>query len=540
MVYLRQDNIYDIEVDDFANYLSGSVFSANSGKSMAGFAETAHAATGIPITRLDGHQIPDKYPRTEPLLIWIIGYDQGHIGRVVFPMLFEPGAFKIIRDLKTRQWRAWRPWENSDKERQAECKPSDPLIPPRFIDPAGWAWESKSDRVFTKCRLKNGNQIHAMSSKAEPAQGVSVHLIHIDEDVYYPRHLAEWQSRLAHESSKLFWTAFPHSANFALMDLSKRANEQATKTAPDVHETRLVFVENPYIDADQKRQRLDDWDHDTSRARNLGEFLTDNVLVYPNFSKRVHGITDDPALVGDIQQDRVQRELAQKGWQPPQNWTRYLVLDPGHSTCAVLFAAVPPPEFGDYVIAYDELYIHNADARACAEGVYSKTVGQYFEAFIIDDRAGRHTPMGFGQTVKSNYSNEFERMGLRSNRTGHNFLRGSDNVAAGIASMRAWLTMRTDGLPKFRCVLATTPNLQREFGLYLKKVTKDESQEDPNRHRDHLMDCCRYLAAYNPQHVVPEPEEARPGSAFAGFQDFTSERKMAAGRQSVVMGPGAA
>ena len=43
-----------------------------SGKSMSAFAETASAATGIPISGPDGNPLPYKYPTNYPLMIWLI------------------------------------------------------------------------------------------------------------------------------------------------------------------------------------------------------------------------------------------------------------------------------------------------------------------------------------------------------------------------------------------------------------------------------------------------------------------------------------
>lgn len=508
-----------------------------SGKSMASFAETASAATGIPLVGVNGQIVPHKYPSDRPLLIWVIGYDQRHIGGTIFRMLFQPRAFRMIRDLVTGEWRAWRPWDQDDKDRESGTKFAPPLIPGRMIDPKGWSWESKSDRVFTCCRLKNGTEIHAFSSKAEPKQGDPVDLIHIDEDVAHPRHISEWQARLSDNRGRLIWSAFPHSKNWALMDMSRRAEDQKMRPDPDVHETLLVFSDNPFIDANEKRKRLESWTDDVQRARDRGEFLTDNVLVYPNFSKSVHGI--DLSSQTDAKIDPIVKILIERGFQPPDDWTRYLVLDPGHSTCAVLLAAVPPPDLGDFVVAYDEVYLHNKDARAAAKAVLSKTQGQYFQQFICDDRAGRQTPMGFGLTIRQNYSLEFEALGLRSALTGSNFTRGSDNVAGGIAMVRTWLSIRDDGTTKFRIVLPTTKNMQKEFSVYSKAISHEESTEEPLRANDHLMSCLRYLAAANPQYVPPQKARLQTGSAYSQFQDWMRERNQNQDN-SVHMGPGAA
>ena len=67
-----------------------------SGKSMSAFAETASAATGFPIIGPDGAPLQFKYPTKRPLLIWVIGYDQRHVGGTIYRMLFTPGALSLI------------------------------------------------------------------------------------------------------------------------------------------------------------------------------------------------------------------------------------------------------------------------------------------------------------------------------------------------------------------------------------------------------------------------------------------------------------
>ncbi len=49
-----------------------------------------------------------------------------------------------------------------------------------------------------------------------------------------------------------------------------------------------------------------------------------------------------------------------------------MVLDPGQSTAAIGFFAVPTPEFGDVKVLYDELYLHNADAHEVARAIKQK------------------------------------------------------------------------------------------------------------------------------------------------------------------------
>ena len=101
-----------------------------SGKSLCTFIEDARAACGS-----DPH---GKYPEENGILA-IIGRDWKHIGMVVYPMLFKAGAFYIIKDLKTGDWRAYDP--EVDEPRKSERKPAPPMIPPRMIKKISWLKE---------------------------------------------------------------------------------------------------------------------------------------------------------------------------------------------------------------------------------------------------------------------------------------------------------------------------------------------------------------------------------------------------------------
>lgn len=511
-----------------------------SGKSMSAFAETASAATGIPIIGPDGSPLPFKYPTNRPMLIWVIGYDQRHVGGTIYRMLFRSGAFRIIKDLETEEWRAWRPWEEEDQARIDECAESPPLIPERLINPNGWAWENKSERVFTVCRLNNGTEIHAFSSKAEPKQGDPVDLIHIDEDIEYSKHVAEWQARLSDKKGRMVWSVWPHSKNDALIQMSERAEEQKHLKEPDVEEVVLSFSENPFIDQDEKRKRVEAWSKkgpEEVRARDLGEFVLDTMLVYPNFNIEDHGTPRRE----ENDDDFIDIVLKANNGEPPNDWTRFLVLDPGHTVCAVALATVPPPStlYRDgTIIIYDELYLRQHDADQVAVAVARKAKGRTFEAFLIDNRAGRQTPMGFNKTVRQQYSDAFARQGLRSRQTGANFLPGSDNVTAGIGLVRDLLHIGGGKRAKLRLYRDKTPWMQREFVLYRKRMTRDEVHDEPVSKNDHLMDCLRYLASYNPQYRKPEALPDQWSPAYKAFRDWKKAKGAQEDTEFVNLGPG--
>ena len=109
-----------------------------------------------------------------------------------------------------------------------------------------------------------------------------------------------------------------------------------------------------------KQENIKRWKakgEDEFRKRALGELVTDSVLMYPNFSKDVHN-----AIKFDEPRNKVQEYLTKNDGKPGEEWCKYMVVDPGRSTCAVTFLAVPPPTMGRHVVCYDELYIHNCTA----------------------------------------------------------------------------------------------------------------------------------------------------------------------------------
>lgn len=510
-----------------------------SGKSACGFAETASAATGIPITDHDGTVIPNKYPTNRPLLIWLVGYDERHIGSTIYRMLFtSKSGLKMIRDAVTNEWRAWHPWDPADAKREGETRPMPPLIPARFVDPKGWAWTNKAERVFSICRLKNGNEIHAFSSKGEPAQGSAVDLLHIDEDIKTAGHVAEWQARLSDVRGRLIWTAFPHSANEALTDMSARAEAQKDREKPDVFEIKLRFSDNPFMPSDEKRKRLEGWSAQEAAARNDGEFNTDNVLVYPTFAPHVHGTQRYDATDAE---KLLESALGSDGGTIPNDWTRYLVLDPGYGQAAVLFGAVPPLQYGDFLVCYDELYPQKQDAFALARLVKEKIVGQTFEKFIIDFRAGRQTPMGFSHTVKQQYEEAFSKYGLRCVQTGSFFANGSDNVPGRIELVRSALAFRSDGTTRLKFVLSKLKNMQREFRLYKRAIRENIVDERPIDKNNHLMNTLEYWLASRPEYVDPKKSPLALGKAYAAFAALEKDRERANGPRgnTIYMGPGA-
>lgn len=472
--------------EEFHKCLSSEVLvigGNRSGKSLCTFIEDAWAATGT-------HPVEGKYPKEGGNLV-IVGANWKHIGLVVVPYLFKAGAFKIIKDQATGKWRAYDPVLDAGREK--ETKPAPPLIPPRMVK--SYSWLLKSAGYLNSCELVNGWTIYCFSSEGDPPQGFPADRVHIDEDLNNEQWVPEMQARLADRKGKFTWSAMPHSKNEALIGLNERAEKaEESGDTNDIRRFVLRFLDNPHIDTDEKRKMIERWaaiGEDVLRQRSEGEFMTDSMLVYPNFNMSVHGYDASTLPDGRV----------------PDDWCRYAVIDPGHAVTAVLFAAVPPGE--DKVLLYDELYIRNCNAIIFGQEFKKKIMDQQFHAFLIDSHGGRLTDIGSGKSPQDQYTEQLIANNIRSRVTGASFIPGSDDIQSGLQSVRNMLHIRPEGTTRLRALRGYLPNFEREMKRYKKKVTNVAGTsivtDEPNKRGEfHLVDCLRYLCAYEPRYHKPE------------------------------------
>ena len=532
-ISLGVGDVWDITVEDTECYFAGGILNHNSGKSTSAAVEFASAATGIPLKDSENNDIRFRYPTNKPLVMWVIGYDLDHLSRNIYRLLFQEGAFKLIKDLETGEPRAWRPWEPEDKAREKQAYPAPPLIPERFIE--DFAWENKAQRVFKVCRLINGTEIRAFSSMGKEPQGDQCDVVWIDEDVENSELIMESTARLLDRGGCMFWSAFPKSKNAALRRLSEEAAE-ADPLAPTCTEVVLRMSDNPFLNQNALKDFLGGLSDAERRSRDFGEFCDDLVAMFPSFDTRIHGVKDK----GDELADAIDIALADNGMEPPLDWTRYLVLDPGHARPGILFAAIPPSHFDKKrdptIVVYDEIAKPRIDAAETARLVAEKTAGQHFEAFIIDGRAGRQTSMGRGETIQQLYAMEFANHELRSRSTGSNFIQGSDNVEAGLDFIRQYLHINADGRSRIRVIPGKVPNLCKQMELYKKSITNNVVQDKPAPNQvDDMVHCLRYLSAFNPQYRRPEKGEKQWSPAYKAFKSFFNHGKKKP--NSVICGP---
>lgn len=484
-----------------------------SGKSLSTFVEDARAATG---------QDPYKKYTEEGGNLVIIGKNWPHIGMVVYPMLFKAGAFRIIKDETTGQWRAFRPGQDD----KSKSKPAPPLIPPRLVK--DFSWVLKNANYLQRAELTNGWTIYCFSSEGEPPQGFQADLVHIDEDLNNERWVGEMQARLADRKGRFVWSAMPHSKNDALLGLCERAEREVELGNPNamIRRFTLRFLDNAHIDGEEKQKNIERWSalgEEELRMRAEGEFTTESTLMYPTFNRAVHMMS---------------REDLPGGVVPP-DWTRYVAIDPGHTVMATLFAAVPPDE--KFLLVYDELYIRNCNALIWGEQFAEKVQHQHVYAAIMDMHGGLLRDLGSGRLPHELYTEQLRTRKIKFQLSGHSFIPGSDDIPARTALVRQMLHIRGDGSTRLKILEGACPNLVRELKRYRKKTTTVNGQvfvtdQPQTRGEVHAAQTLEYLCAYEPKYHPP-PRNYGPDPWWVKWKVERQRRLRESQDPCIILGP---
>lgn len=497
--------VWDFTVEDWSNYVCAGLINANSGKTCCAAVEVARAVTG--------NDPYNKYPK-EGGRWFCVGKDLAHIGQVMWRKLGRAGAFKIIRDYNTDNWRSYRPWDPSDAARASSARSAPPLIPPRMIKEI--AWENKKEGIPNVVRMHNGWEISFFSSLGKPPQGSDINGWWFDEEIVDGDWFPEMSARVLDHEGYGVWSATPQAGTDQLYELHKRSEqERETMGQPLVEEFLVLLNDNPHISEKAKREFAANLSEEDYRVRVGGEFAITSARVYPEFHKTKHVVPYFPI---------------------PPEWTRYAVVDPGHQICAVLFAAVPPDE--KHVYLFDELYIRECNANLFGEHMARKTAHQTFQAFIIDAHMAIATQVGVGRTVEQQYQQALLENKVKSVSTGHGFIYGSDDITAGVLAVHDLLRLREDGTPKLQLLEGMCPNFIHEVERYNRKRDKFGVMDKPDQRRhSHCQDCCRYLALFRPRYVKPVKVKQSVGGAVKALRDKQKKRKGDDGNY-IKLGPG--
>lgn len=494
--------------------------------SLAHFVEIARALTG---------QDPyGKYPKRDGLAV-CVAYGERHIGTVIHRYLFRWGAFKMIRDLGSGDWRTYRPWpaerlvdgKPGDLERATEAQPAPPLIPKRFIQ-GKLAWQKRALNIFLRASFTTGWELYTGNSEGDPShlQGLTnVYLYAFDEDVAQGGWYEEAVQRTTSVNGLLRWNAMPHARTDDILNLIRRAEEEEEKDDPQTVAIRVHHQdENPYIPEAAKAQNVRiamSMGEDVYRKRILGELTNDSVLMYPGFNKQVHGaerrLTEKDLAeeqTGRRFRSALQRAYTDNGGRPPDDWTRYVIVDPGFNVCAATFIATPPESLGDWRVQYGELYLRNATARLFASELKQKVGEQPIRDFLIDMHGGRLRGAQGIQWVQE-YQEEIEKLRVECEIRGSRFGAGCDNIKLREERLRKWLEIRGGceawaQSPTLYIDLNRCPNTVREMLTFRKKTIRQGGMsvtiDEANRRQPcHALECLEMAAAHGCPYVKPKP-----------------------------------
>lgn len=501
------------------------------GGSVAGFVEVARAVTG---------QDPyNKYPKEGGTAI-CLGYGENHIGRVIYRYLFQPGAFKIIKD--NGKWRVYRPWEDSAREKEA--KPAPPLIPSRYVVPKSMCWEKKAGKVFSRVEFTTGWVLYAGNSAGDPSQfqGFNVDLYHIDEDLATDGWYQEALGRVAAVDGKIRWTALPHSRNHELIDLIQRAEDAAEQQGPDAANVQCIkasIFDNKFLPKKSVDETAAAWKaqgEEVFRKRAMGELVVDSIKMYPTFNKFVHN-----AMRDDDGRSEVQKVITENHGIPPKEWTHYLFLDPGHTVCAALLLATPPSSIGRQTVVYDELYIQGATAKMFGQAAKGKLKDRIWQEFRADFHGLRLTSLA-GESTFQHYTKALEENDLKCEAFGRSFGAGSDNIEGREEALRSWLGCGDDGHPNVYIVVNRCTHLCWEIERFKKMFANIGGKQMPTdkgnrRFNTHAVECLEMAAAHGCK-FVPQRRQMVSGSWIDQHLEHESRMREQARRNAQIFGAG--
>jgi len=483
------------------------------GKTLCASVAIASAALNHPITFRDGskHSMRPARWMGEPLKIWIVGFDWSHIGKTLHRLLFKKGGFRVIKDKDSKKYRCWNP----DKDRYADTRPSPALIRNEDLQGGeeGIAWENKKENQISKCVIKyDETDIQFFPSTGALPVGDPAHIVWIDEAIADGGWYTELLARLFDYDGRLLWTAWPDTVPSDEMS-SLQDEAAAQKAKADGNQTSFHFIlsgdDNRFTAGDGRDRKLKRMPPDVRAARGQGLNNNDRWKMYPRFNKYLHRVYGPD----DSKDDLLAKTIREKG--VPCDWTRYLILDPGTANPAILFVAIPPPKFGDYVVPYDELDLPYTSARPLAEaaaakaGITAVSAGHVFEEFIADFHACRVTPMGFDGTIGENYEKEFARVGLKSRRRGTRFTPGSDNVTTRIMRVQGMMHVNAEGFPRLRIVSSNCPTLirQLEIARWAQDKFRNPIDKPSSSQRLDMSTCLEYFASRDDcGYFMPPPQ----------------------------------
>jgi hypothetical protein len=268
---------------------------------------------------------------------------------------------------------------------------------------------------------------------------------------------------------------------------------------------RASVRDNPAIPSAEIDRLVENLPDLVRRAREGGEFLHLEGLVYPMFDKDLHCVNPE-WLRSDAGKDHVQR------------LDLYEVIDPGYNTTAVLFAGFDPE---NRLLIYDELYLTESASipENAAERIREKRKAWGVEPkyTLIDPSARNHTLTGAklnGKMTPDTVEAAYYRAGIRT-------IRANNDKEGGVFEVMRRLEHRdSEGEPDPLLLIGENcSNLIRETRRYRLKP-KDDGSFDVVKREDHGVDCKRYLCNARP--LSPAKPRRSSGSINKGWLPGTA------------------
>ena len=436
-----------------------------------------------------------KYPRRDGRCM-IVGLDGDHLADPLYKKLFEPGEFKVIRDEKTRLWRAVRPdpedpnrLDPYDVDHRDEWRDAPPLIPQSMIKEQAFV-EAKTRRIPRVTILKNGWRILWRSSKSSPPQGVQYDMILADEELEQcQKWIPEMIPRLVKRGGRLIWPATAQEGGLELQDLLDKAEDGCDF----IDVWTLLIDDNPFVEELEKRMMREVLSEEELAVRYHGQSARSGRKIYPGYAPMTtHGCEPFPI---------------------DPTWTKIGIIDPGRRFPTFLAGAVDPDERHAWV--FGGVILRQANASMLAAEVFHRWPNMGWDVLIIDMRAGRqHLMDDTTDSVAVQYWNAFKNNGVKPRMMGPcgGFYAGSEDTRAREEAVQNWMAIREDGpfagTPTLQVMRGVFPELDRQIkNVQTRKAAPNK--RDTGMRQDAVV-CLEYWAAHGAHFLGIKPRRVEP------------------------------
>lgn len=466
--------------------------SNRSGKTFAAAVEFCRALLGV-----------DPYGKYVPRLgsAIVVGLSWEHIAGM-WEKCFQPGQFKVLPDERTGLLRAVR-WQTDrpdlldpyDAAYREKWRDAPPLIPPRLLPKECIAWENRAKGQPRMVMIPaTGWKAHFYSSDGAAPRGQHYNAAWFDEQIVNDQFYSEVVRGLVaiHEPPgqvpRGVWSATPQDCHPLLAEL----REKSDAGSENVRAFQLYIADNPFIPADEKQEFIESTPEDERATRIYGEYAVAGSRVYPHFSPQgVHGCEPNDVPYSEL--------------------THFAAIDPGITHAGLVLAGIDHDERHLYLYYAADIKRLGADGIARKLAEWQLRTGVRFEAAVMDQRAGKQTPLFGGPTVAEQYWRVLEEQDVTPRRRGplHGFFPGSDDVAARTQALITLMQVRDGGAhagtPKLRYVRGCCPELETQ----IKRAVFDLDKPDRRKTMkvEDILQALEYLAAFRVYYEPPERVE---------------------------------